>query len=223
MVNAQELVAKRHRLGLEAEIDVVRNVYQTAGINHPRPGFQQNAGINQPRVVEDNRGEEGVVHPKRKPIAQMGRAQHPTHMMYEEDDADLDRAGATGAVVLPTLPPSVKFTITNTMIQLLNVKGMFKGADSDDANQHLMNFVAICKSQEIPGANQTTMRLRLFPLSITGKATNWLNEIPDDSIQTWNELKKAFLERFFPESKELHMNDEIITHKHLLGEAMHDT
>ncbi|KAK4710004.1 hypothetical protein R3W88_004517 [Solanum pinnatisectum] len=79
------------------------------------------------------------------------------HMMYEEDDLDLDRAGAIGAIVLLALPPGVKFTITSTMIQLLNLKGMFRGAVGDDANQYLMNFVAICKSQEIPGVSQTTM------------------------------------------------------------------
>ncbi|KAK4721465.1 hypothetical protein R3W88_011698 [Solanum pinnatisectum] len=115
------------------------------------------------------------------------------------------------------------FTITSTIIQLLNLKGIFRGAAVDDANQHLMNFLAICKSQEIPGVNQTSMRLRLFPLSLTGEATNWLNEMPDDSIRTWTELKEAFLERFFPESKELQMKDEISTHKQLLGEAIHDT
>ena len=42
--------------------------------------------------------------------------------------------------MLPALPPSVKFTITSTMIQLLNLKGMFRGASGDDANQHLMNL-----------------------------------------------------------------------------------
>ncbi|KAK4737325.1 hypothetical protein R3W88_001022 [Solanum pinnatisectum] len=151
------------------------------------------------------------------------RAQHPAHMMYEEDDVELHGTGATGAKVLPALPPGVKFTITSTMIQLMNLKGMFRGAAGDDANQHLMNFVAICKSQEIPGVNQTTMGLRLFPLSLTGEATNWLNEMPDDSIRTWNELKEAFLERFILESKELHMKDEISTHKQLPRESMHDT
>ena len=63
-------------------------------------------------------------------------------MMYEEDDADLDGARA---IVLPALPLGIKFTITSTMIQLLNLKGMFRGAVGYDANQHLMNFVAICK------------------------------------------------------------------------------
>ncbi|XP_049358913.1 uncharacterized protein LOC125823612 [Solanum verrucosum] len=37
----------------------------------------------------------------------------------------------------------VKFTITSTMFQLLNLNGMFRGAAGDDVNQYLMNFVAI--------------------------------------------------------------------------------
>ncbi|XP_015164447.1 uncharacterized protein [Solanum tuberosum] len=51
----------------------------------------------------------------------------------------------------PIAPRGVRFTITSMMIQLLNLKGMFRGAAGDDTNQHLTNFVAICKSQEIPG------------------------------------------------------------------------
>ncbi|KAH0633262.1 hypothetical protein KY284_036048 [Solanum tuberosum] len=60
------------------------------------------------------------------------------------------QAGASGAVALPILPPCFKFTITSTMIQLLNLKGMFRGEAGDDENQHRMNFVAICKSRKIP-------------------------------------------------------------------------
>lgn len=66
--------------------------------------------------------------------------------MYGEDDVDLDGSGATGAIVLPTLPPGVKFTITSTMIQLLNLKRIFRGAVGDDLNHHLMKLMEIGKS-----------------------------------------------------------------------------
>lgn len=63
---------------------------------------------------------------------------------------------------------------------------MFRAATGDDANIHLMNFVRICTSQEIPRVNQiatrlrifalsltqTAMRLKLFPLSFTSDASN---------------------------------------------------
>lgn len=40
-------------------------------------------------------------------------------LMNEEDDV--------------YLPPGVKFTITSTLIQLLKLKGMFRGVAGDDA------------------------------------------------------------------------------------------
>uniref|UniRef100_M1DE12 Integrase core domain containing protein n=1 Tax=Solanum tuberosum TaxID=4113 RepID=M1DE12_SOLTU len=60
MVTAQELEAQRERLGLEAEVTA--------------RGVQQNGGNNQPRVVDENRGVDGLVPPQRKPIAPRGRA-----------------------------------------------------------------------------------------------------------------------------------------------------
>ncbi|KAH0672605.1 hypothetical protein KY290_024840 [Solanum tuberosum] len=71
--------------------------------------------------------------------------------------------------------------------------------------------------------SQTAMRQRLFPLCLTREAINRLNQLLDDSVRTWTELKEAFLERFYPESKELQMKDEIGSQKQIPGEAMHDT
>ncbi|KAH0650331.1 hypothetical protein KY284_030243 [Solanum tuberosum] len=81
MVNANELEAQRQRLRLEAET--------TARCMH------QNAVNNPPRVVEENIAVEEIIPLHRQPIAPMGGAHHPAHMMYEEDDLDMDGAGAT--------------------------------------------------------------------------------------------------------------------------------
>lgn len=135
--------------------------------------------------------------------------------MYEEDNADLVGYGATGAIVLHVLHLVVKFTITFTMIQLLNIKGMFRETTIADANQHLMNFVGIYNALQNPGVNLTAMRLRIFSLSITGEATNLLKEMLDDSIRIWGELKEACLQIFFTELKEFQMKDKINNHKQL--------
>ncbi|KAH0661714.1 hypothetical protein KY284_026645 [Solanum tuberosum] len=113
--------------------------------------------------MEEHAGFDEISPPHCQPLA---------HMVFEENDLDLDGAGATGAIVLTTLPPGVKFTTTSTIIQLLNLKDVFRGATGDDANKHLMNFVAICNSEKIPRVSQTTMKLRLFMLSLIGEETN---------------------------------------------------
>lgn len=93
-------------------------------------------------------------------------------MAFEEDDLELDGLGAIGAILLPVFQLGVKFSITRTMIQLLNLKGIVKGTPGKDANYHLMNFVTTCKLAEILEVSQTVMRLRLLVLFLIGEATN---------------------------------------------------
>lgn len=105
-------------------------------------------GLVPPRGVNGKRDD--VIPPHRPAVAQISKAQHLEHIIYEEDDAYFDGAGVTRAVLLPALPPEVEFTITSTIIQLFNLKGTFRDVGGADANQHLRNFVGIFKSQEIP-------------------------------------------------------------------------
>ncbi|GKB85110.1 reverse transcriptase domain-containing protein [Tanacetum coccineum] len=38
----------------------------------------------------------------------------------------------------------------------------------------------------------------MFPLSLTGKAKTWLDELKEGTIESWDELRTAFISRFFP-------------------------
>ncbi|GKF27251.1 reverse transcriptase domain-containing protein, partial [Tanacetum coccineum] len=50
----------------------------------------------------------------------------------------------------------------------------------------------------IKDTKNEAVRLMMFPLSLTGKAKTWLDELNEGTIETWDELRTAFISRFFP-------------------------
>ncbi|GKF95243.1 reverse transcriptase domain-containing protein, partial [Tanacetum coccineum] len=42
------------------------------------------------------------------------------------------------------------------------------------------------------------VRRMMFPLSLTGEAKTWLNELNEGTIETWDKLRTTFISRFFP-------------------------
>lgn len=57
------------------------------------------------------------------------------------------------------------------MIQLLNLKIVFIGLATDDANIHIMNIAGILNLYNQPRVSQKALRLKLFPFSLTGEIT----------------------------------------------------
>ena len=45
---------------------------------------------------------------------------------------------------------------------------------------------------------EESVKLSLFPSSLTGEALMWFEELEENTIRTWTELRKAFVSRFFP-------------------------
>lgn len=57
-----------------------------------------------------------------------GQRRHASPFDVDNDDeTDLDGVGATGDIIPPPLARRDEFNITSTMIQLLNLKGLFRG------------------------------------------------------------------------------------------------
>ncbi|GKD03426.1 reverse transcriptase domain-containing protein [Tanacetum coccineum] len=46
--------------------------------------------------------------------------------------------------------------------------------------------------------NADAIKLKLFPSSLTGEAKIWFNELSPCVITTWEEMRQAFVSRFFP-------------------------
>ncbi|GJR92237.1 reverse transcriptase domain-containing protein [Tanacetum coccineum] len=44
---------------------------------------------------------------------------------------------------------------------------------------------------------EEAVMLRTFPFSLSGEAKAWLNELNGGTITSWNELREAFISRYF--------------------------
>ncbi|XP_019230632.1 PREDICTED: uncharacterized protein LOC109211546 [Nicotiana attenuata] len=65
------------------------------------------------------------------------------------------------------------------------------------------------------------LRLRVFKYSLAGDARRWLQNLPPNSIRSWPELVRAFLAKWFPQSKKSELRDKIFFFKQQPGEHLH--
>lgn len=42
---------------------------------------------------------------------------------------------------------------------------------------------------------------KVFPISLTGQARKWFNRLPREYKATWENLRKAFIQRFYQPTK----------------------
>ena len=85
----------------------------------------------------------------------------------------------------------------------------FHGFTGEDPNKHLKEFHVVCASMKITGISKEQVKLRAFPFSLPDSAKEWLYYLPFGTITAWNEIKKLFLEKYFPASKAANMRKEI--------------
>ncbi|GJR35300.1 reverse transcriptase domain-containing protein [Tanacetum coccineum] len=111
---------------------------------------------------------------------------------------------AADRVVAPT--PGFAITIPETANEfdikgnhLTLVKGnQFDGRIKTDPRKHIYKFLRICDTFKYRDTKNEVVRLMMFPLSLTGEAKTWLDELNKGTIKTWDELRIAFISRFFP-------------------------
>ncbi|KAJ9557171.1 hypothetical protein OSB04_011785 [Centaurea solstitialis] len=77
----------------------------------------------------------------------------------------------------------------------------FDGKNDSNPIVHMENFVDICDLFKTEEGRDDAIRLRVFPLTLTGEARAWLRSLEPSLITTWEGLRSKFLSRFFPPSK----------------------
>ncbi|KAG7648639.1 Retrotransposon gag domain [Arabidopsis thaliana x Arabidopsis arenosa] len=109
------------------------------------------------------------------------------------------------------VPPPVQnnnFEIKSGLIAMVQ-GNKFHGLPMEDPLDHLDEFERLCGLTKINGVSEDGFKLRLFPFSLGDKTHLWEKTLPQGSITTWDDCKKAFLAKFFSNSRTVRLRNEI--------------
>nr|GFA47760.1 reverse transcriptase domain-containing protein [Tanacetum cinerariifolium] len=94
------------------------------------------------------------------------------------------------------------------------------GLLGDDANKHLDKFLHVTQSIKVNGVTNEALSLYLFPHSLTHHATAWFDRLPRNSINTFEQMAKMFLGKYFPPSMVTKLRNEITNFRQRPDESL---
>ncbi|GKF74474.1 hypothetical protein Tco_0220806, partial [Tanacetum coccineum] len=137
----------------------------------------------------------------------------PKQIILNPDDQPMWESAKT---VSPT-PNSViiqlnvddNFVINSTHLKMI-CKNKFDGYLRADPHDHIHEFLAICNMFKYCETQSEAVKLLIFPFFLlSDEAKTSFNELNEESITSWEQMRKALINKFFPPSLFNHLLLEI--------------
>ncbi|KAL2252442.1 UNVERIFIED_CONTAM: hypothetical protein Sindi_0038900 [Sesamum indicum] len=172
---------------------------------------QQSEGTSAP--YEDEEGitlefEESLSEPEEEIMALI-----PERSINDMTSPDLNQQPL--CIEYPDL--EIDFELKSGLIHLLPT---FRCLAGEDPHKHLKEFHVVCSGMRPQGISEEQVKLRAFPFSLADQAKDWLYFLPSGSITRWNDLKRQFLEKYFPASRATTIRKEISGIRQFAGESL---
>jgi hypothetical protein len=123
-------------------------------------------------------------------------------------------------------PLGIQYPDTNMPFELksglIHLLPKFHGLVGEDPHKHLKEFHIVCSTMRPQGIQEEHIKLRAFPFSLADAAKDWLYYLQPGVVTCWNDMKKLFLEKFFPASRTASMRKEICGIRQKSGETLHE-
>nr|GEU46652.1 hypothetical protein [Tanacetum cinerariifolium] len=127
--------------------------------------------------------------------------------------------GRGGPIALIAIQ-ATNFGLKNNIIQQVQNSCQFHGVPGDNANKHLDKFLHVTESIKVYEVIDDALRLYLFPHSLTHHATAWFDRLPRNSINTFEQMTKMFLGKYFPPSMVRKLGNEVKTFRQRPDESL---
>ncbi|RDX98580.1 hypothetical protein CR513_18479, partial [Mucuna pruriens] len=102
------------------------------------------------------------------------------------------------------LEPAQTYELKSSLIHLLP---KFHGL-AEDPHKHLKEFHVVCSTKRPQGISEDYIKMKAFPFSLDGAVKDWLY-LQLVLFNTWGDMKRTFLEKFFLASRTASIRKEI--------------
>ncbi|GJZ12246.1 reverse transcriptase domain-containing protein [Tanacetum coccineum] len=127
----------------------------------------------------------------------------PKQIILDPDDQPMWESAKT---IAPTpnyaiiqLDVDDNFVINSIHLNMIR-ENKFHGYLRADPLDHIREFLAIYNMFRYGKTQSEAVKLMIFPLSLCDEAKFWFNELNEESITSWEQMRKAFINRFLPPS-----------------------
>nr|GEX43281.1 reverse transcriptase domain-containing protein [Tanacetum cinerariifolium] len=142
-------------------------------------------------------------------IAAEGNGDLPVPDLQTMEEVCQPSLNGRGSPISPIAIQAMNFGLKNDMIQQVQNSCQFHGLPGEDANKHLDKLLHVTQSIKANGVTDDALCLYLFPHSLTHHATVRFDRFPRNSINTFEQMAKMFLEKYFPPSMGTKLRNEI--------------
>ena len=117
-------------------------------------------------------------------------------------------------------PTSASLKPPESLEPIITPGKSFSGEGNENPYSHLQEFEQICACLYIAGMSNKTLRWKLFPFSLTGTAKHWYSQTIGSMQGDWETLCSKFCLCFFPISKVVSLQKEILNFRQLEEESL---
>ncbi|GJW21338.1 hypothetical protein Tco_0031960 [Tanacetum coccineum] len=117
--------------------------------------------------------------------------------LTKEQYLAFSRENQAPGVVKPEIGGNVNFEIKSQFMHQLREDTFSENKDAD-AHDHIDRVLSTIGLFNIPGVSKDAVMLRVLPFTLTGSAKRWVDRLTPGTINTWDLLKKVFIQRYCP-------------------------
>ncbi|KAM1985356.1 hypothetical protein ACFX16_013531 [Malus domestica] len=165
------------------------------------------------RTLRRNRNQQDQIPEPEREEHPLEEEDQPTTRVGEEEEVmaqdnrtikELSASGLDNAAPLCIQYPAAAQGKTEEFelkLSLLHHIPKYHGLSMEDPNKHLKEFEVVCSSMTPINVDGSILKMKAFPFSLLEKAKDWLYELAPGTVTSWESIKRAFLEKFFPTSR----------------------